>query len=149
MVSSLEGFYTDCGASQEVSLLALAAASVCLLSPNGASREGSRQGEGREGEGRVDVSVSDLHYDGSSRDASARQREAHVLEEDGGGGIVGGGPNLVPNLPLVKHPGQCRTFFDPLKQEWVVWWTCCGWGQTLIEDKHNIQEDKHFWTRGF
>lgn len=29
------------------------------------------------------------------------------------------------------HFGQARTFFDPLHQEFNVWWTCCGIGHVL------------------
>jgi len=29
------------------------------------------------------------------------------------------------------HFGQAKTFFDPLKQEFNVWWTCCGNGHVL------------------
>lgn len=25
------------------------------------------------------------------------------------------------------HVGQARAFYDPLLQEWCVWWSCCGW----------------------
>lgn len=34
-----------------------------------------------------------------------------------------------------NHYGQLKCFYDPLSQEWVTWWTCCGQARTLIEDR--------------
>jgi hypothetical protein len=33
----------------------------------------------------------------------------------------------------LEHFGQPRVFFDPLTQDWTVWWTCCGKGEVLVE----------------
>ena len=37
----------------------------------------------------------------------------------GGGGGGGGGEDS-------SHQGSVRPFYDPLRQEWYGWWTCCG-----------------------
>jgi hypothetical protein len=29
------------------------------------------------------------------------------------------------------HPGQAREFYDPIAQEWWVWWSCCGCGRIV------------------
>lgn len=33
------------------------------------------------------------------------------------------------------HEGQARTYFDPLLQEWCLWWTCCGKGRHVSRCK--------------
>jgi hypothetical protein len=30
-----------------------------------------------------------------------------------------------------KHPGCPREFYDPLSQEWWIWWSCCGCGRPV------------------
>lgn len=30
-----------------------------------------------------------------------------------------------------KHPGQPREFYDPLSQQWWIWWSCCGCGRAV------------------
>lgn len=40
-------------------------------------------------------------------------------------------PASSPSLSLCRHEGQCKVCFDPLAMEWVVWWSCCGYAQTL------------------
>lgn len=33
--------------------------------------------------------------------------------------------------PAVPHMGQPKVFYDPLVQEWTVWWSCCGVSYSL------------------
>jgi hypothetical protein len=46
---------------------------------------------------------------------------------------------LAPDLggflscPFDDHCGSCRSFFDPLAREWVVWYSCCGSGKSLMQ----------------
>jgi hypothetical protein len=49
----------------------------------------------------------------------------------------GGGTGLASVLWSVnypKHPGQPREFYDPLSQEWWIWWSCCGCGRPVPRD---------------
>lgn len=77
----------------------------------------------------------------------ASRRERRV-----GGGSGGGGPSIqtpggdgvtavlaetsddeheVINV-FFEHCGTQKVFFDPLSSEWVIWWTCCGCSQRLV-----------------
>jgi hypothetical protein len=45
-----------------------------------------------------------------------------------------GGENLFTNFwsnNSPKHPGCPREFYDPLSQEWWIWWSCCGCGRSV------------------
>lgn len=33
-----------------------------------------------------------------------------------------------------KHPGCPREFYDPLSQEWWIWWSCCGCGRPVPQE---------------
>ena len=37
------------------------------------------------------------------------------------------------------HCGQPRLFYDPLSQEWTVWWSCCALGEVI--DQKVIQQE--------
>lgn len=53
-------------------------------------------------------------------------------------------PKLLGFLPcceMANHVGQCRSFFDPLSREWVLWHTCCGCGQNILEIPEDILRD--------
>lgn len=32
-----------------------------------------------------------------------------------------------------KHYGQCKSFYDPLQQQWLCWWSCCGNAHIIIK----------------
>lgn len=42
-------------------------------------------------------------------------------------------PNLHADKEYLEHFGGCNVCLDPLTQDWTVWWTCCGLGETLVE----------------
>lgn len=46
--------------------------------------------------------------------------------------VLHGGVILTHNHRL--HVGQVRVFYDPLLQEWCVWWSCCGWARLVARD---------------
>jgi hypothetical protein len=46
--------------------------------------------------------------------------------------VLHGGIVLTHNHRL--HVGQPRVFYDPLVQEWCVWWSCCGWAVSVARD---------------
>jgi hypothetical protein len=42
----------------------------------------------------------------------------------------------------VSHLGQPRPFYDPLAQEWRVWWSCCGVKYTMDQKVIDRQCEK-------
>lgn len=40
------------------------------------------------------------------------------------------------------HLGQPRLYYDPLRQEWYVWWTCCGMERCVPREILNEQEEE-------
>lgn len=53
-------------------------------------------------------------------------------------------PKLKSYLPCTNegsHFGQCRSYFDPLSRDWVLWYTCCGKGRVLAQVPPEIMEE--------
>jgi hypothetical protein len=43
---------------------------------------------------------------------------------------------------FVTHCGQCRTFYEPLWQEWKVWWSCCSVTYSLSQAAINKESQR-------
>jgi hypothetical protein len=76
-------------------------------------------------------------------DASEEEREqqthvrCHEIAQNNQpppGGGAGGLASVLWSVNYPKHPGQPREFYDPLSQEWWIWWSCCGCGRPVPRD---------------
>jgi len=60
-----------------------------------------------------------------------------VVNDDDGTRMSSDGSSASVTTPslvgLTQHYGHCKVYLNPLSQEWTVWWSCCGQGQTLLE----------------
>jgi len=43
-------------------------------------------------------------------------------------------------LPTTAHYGQAQVFFDPIRREWIGWYSCCGLGRIFdIDESSNVK----------